>query len=127
MTLRSTELSREAGFSLVETLIAMAIIAAMMAMTFGGIAINARTTRAMFDRRAAVMVAKSALDAAVSSNDGEEMPQSGADGNLRWQIAVEPYQSRVDTAPQLDLVTVTVAPVGSDRPVLRLCTLRIAR
>lgn len=125
MNMRRSRASSEAGFSLVETLIAMAIIAAMMAMTFGGIAINARTTQKMLDRRAAVMVAKSALDLAVGSDRSAEVTRSGTDGNLRWQIGVESYQPRVDKAPPLELVTVTVSPVGSDRPVLQLRTLRI--
>ncbi len=117
----------EAGFSLVETLIAIAIIATMLAMTFGGIALNARTTQAMLDRRAAVMVAKSALDMAVASDGRGDMPGSGTDGQLRWQIMVEPYQPRVDSAPPLDLVTVTVTPLRSNRAILQLRTLRIGR
>ena len=124
MTCRTKE-STQAGFSLVETLIAMAIIATMMAMTFGGIAVNARTTQAMLDRRAALMVAKSALDMAMASDCRGDMPMSGSDGQLRWQISVEPYQPRVDTAPPLDLVKVTVTPLGSSRAILQLRTLRI--
>lgn len=124
MTRRSKALT-QAGFSLVETLIAMAIIATMMAMTFAGIAVNARTTQAMLDRRAAVMVAKSALDMAMAGDGRGDMPGSGSDGHLRWQISVEPYLPRVDAAPPLDLVTVTVTPQGSGRAILQLRTLRV--
>jgi hypothetical protein len=125
MMARQSKASTQTGFSLVETLIAMAIMATMMAMTFGGIAVNARMTQAMLDRRAAVMVAKSALDMAMASDGRGDMPMSGSDGQLRWQISVEPYQPQVEAAPRLDLVKVTVTPLGSSRAILQLRTLRI--
>ncbi|MFM9976617.1 MAG: prepilin-type N-terminal cleavage/methylation domain-containing protein [Sphingomonadaceae bacterium] len=115
---------REAGFGLVETLIAMAIVAMMTAMVFNTIALNARTMTAVTERRAAALLATSALDAAVGGTGVAEAGQSGA---LRWQVAVEPYRPASDQAPGLDLVTVTVSPVAANRVVLRLRSLRISR
>jgi type II secretory pathway pseudopilin PulG len=115
---------REVGFGLVETLIAMAIVAAMTAMVFNTITLNARTIAAVTERRAAGLLATSALDMAIG---GTEVAQSGQSGALRWRVDVEPYQPASSGIPALDLITVTVSPVASNRVVLRLRSLRIGR
>lgn len=112
----------DAGFGLVETLIAMAIVAVMMAAMFQSISINARATSAMHDRRKAVLVAKSALDAAIVA---QSVSLRGVDGSMQWQIVVEPYQPAAGSAPAIDLMTVTVSQAGT--PLLRLRSLRIGR
>jgi Tfp pilus assembly protein PilX len=117
--------ARERGFGLVETLIATAIIAAMMAMMFEGISLNARATTAMIDRRRAVLIAKSALDTAVIARSGLA-PSRGVSGTMQWQIAVEPYQPSTGNAPALELITVTVVRAGTTRPLLRLRSLRLS-
>ncbi len=114
----------QSGFSLVETLIATAIIAGMTMMAFQTISANAQATRLMIDRRAAVLVAKSALDSAIGSTD---MARTGASGALQWRLSVEPYQPRANGAPPLDRVTVIVASAQSGRSVLRLSSLRVGR
>ncbi len=117
----------EAGFGLIETLIALAIIATAMGVTFQVLALNARATQAMIDRRMAVLVAKSALDGAIGANATNNDQQAGVSGALRWRVAVQPYQPRSGTAPALDLVTVTVQRADTNRPVLRLRSLRLGR
>ena len=114
----------QSGFSLVETLIATAIIAGMTMMAFQTISANAQATRLMIDRRAAVLVAKSALDSAIGSTD---MARTGVSGALQWRLSVEPYQPRANGAPPLDRVTVIVASAQSGRSVLRLSSLRVGR
>lgn len=124
MTVRRRPIAREAGFGLVETLIAMAIVAAMTAMVFNAISLNARMITAMTERRSAVLLATSALDMAIG---GTEIAQSGQSGALRWRVAVERYQPASGEAPALDLVTVTVSQAATNRAVLRLRSLRIGR
>lgn len=117
----------EAGFGLIETLIALAIIATIMGVTFQTLASNARTTQTMIDRRMAVLVAKSALDGAIGANATSNERQAGIAGSLRWRVGVQPYLSRSGTAPALDLITVTVERADTNRPVLRLRSLRLGR
>jgi len=117
----------ETGFGLVETLIAVAIIATVTIVTFQSIVMNARAMQAVEDRRTAVLVAKSALDAAVGGSVGIDGPRSGNDGRMHWQVAVTPFQSRLGNAPPLDLITATVTLQGTERPILQLRTLKIGR
>jgi type II secretory pathway pseudopilin PulG len=116
----------EAGFALVETLIAAAIIATMTGVFFQIIASHAHSVQAMADRRAAAMVARSALDAAIGDNEGI-LARRGTDSRLQWQVTIDPYEPRAGTAPPLDIVTVTVTVTGARRPVLRLSSLRVGR
>lgn len=117
----------ERGFSLVETLIATAIIATMAAVTFQAIAANAQATQAIVDRRAAVMLAKSALDLGMAGIGVRSEAQGQTVGSLTWSLSIEPYQPRTDTAPPLDRITVTVRHVASGRAVLRLTSLKLGQ
>lgn len=117
----------ERGFGLVETLIATAIIATMAAVTFAAIAANARATGLIVERRAAVMLAKSALDLGMAGIGNRNEVQGQTVGALTWSLSVEPYQPRTDTAPPLDRITVTVRQVASGRTVLRLSSLKLGQ
>lgn len=117
----------ETGFGLIETLIALTIIAAIMGVTFQSLTSNARAAQGMIDRRMAVLVAKSALDGAIGANAASNARQGGISGTLRWQVGVQPYLPRSGTAPALDLVTVTVIRADTNRPVLQLRSLRLGR
>ena len=116
----------ERGFGLVETLVAAAIIASMTALTFNVIAANAQAARSMADRRLAIMVARSALDLV----DGS-ITQSSAYGTMSglvWHSTAEPYSKGVRGGRRpLRLITVTVAPAGAARPLVRLQTLRMGQ
>lgn len=127
MTKARTALRDERGFGLVETLIATAIIATMAAATFAAIAANARTTQLIVDRRAAVMLAKSALEFGMAGVGNRNEAQGQTVGTLTWSISVEPYQPRTETAPSLDRVTVTVRQSASRRAVLRLSSLKLGQ
>ncbi|WP_293880055.1 type II secretion system protein [Sphingomonas sp.] len=116
---------REQGYGLVEALLAMAIIAVMMSALFSSISNNAKATRAVADRRAAVLIAKSALDLAIGG--GAEGPRSGDAGRFRWQIAIDPYRGESAGAPRLDRVTVTIDQPGSPVPLFQLRSLRIGQ
>ncbi|WP_408590650.1 hypothetical protein [Novosphingobium sp.] len=113
--------TEELGFSLVEALIALAIIAAITAMLFTTIGQDARTRHAVAERRVAVLVAQSALDRAAAGDGATEGRSQGLD----WRIAREPYGTAdpFDPAP-LEQLTVTVADAGQ-RPLLTLATVRI--
>ena len=74
--------AEEAGFSLVEALIALAIIAAMTLALLAAVIEDARGRRMMRERREALMVAQSALDNAVGGEGGD----AGHWGRYVWHL-----------------------------------------
>lgn len=118
----------EQGFSLIETLIATAIIATMMAMTYRTIGGNAQAARAAADRQLAVLVGRSALDLVAGAEPGSGLPRRGEQAGMVWRADVKPYGDGArDAGPLLFLVAVEVAKPGAARPLLRLETLKVAR
>jgi general secretion pathway protein I len=118
----------EAGFSLVEALVAFAIIAAMTGVLVETIAADAHARLAVQQRRAALLIAQSALDRA---RGGEAVDAGHADGpgaELSWHIEREPYEegSVPFAAARLERLTVTVADAGG-HPLARLATVRIVQ
>lgn len=118
----------EQGFSLVETLIAAAVIASAMAMTYKAIAQNAQAARLAAERRLAAMVGRSALDLVTGAGTGTALPQRGEQAGLLWRARVQPYAGGArDSGPPLLHVSVTVTKPGAARPLLRLETLKLER
>jgi len=112
--------AREAGFSLVETLIALAIIAAMTGVMADISVQDARAQAAVRDRRLAAIVARSALDRAAAGEGAD----AGEDAGLAWHIAREPYGDADPFDPlPLEQLAVTVAS-HSGQPLLTLVTVR---
>lgn len=118
---------RERGFALLETLVAVGVIAMVMGMTFRTVSANAQAARMMADRRAAVLIAQSALEAASGSASDVSLERGGRERGLRWEVTVEPYGGEArDSGVPLQRVTVTVESEASRRPLVRLGTLRLA-
>jgi len=114
---------REQGFSLVEVLVALAIIAAMSAVTFEAIAQDARARSMVRLRREALLVARSQLDRAVAGDFADR----GRSGQLVWRTERNAYghTDPFDRNP-LEEVTVTVEDRAS-KPLVSLATVRIRR
>lgn len=116
---------RERGFSLVEALIALAIVAGTTAMLYATIGQDARTRRAADERRIALALARSALDRAGAGDPASE----GRWHDLSWHVAREPYtgpggaSDPFDPAP-LERISVTVTDARR-LPLLSLATVRI--
>ena len=77
---------RENGFSLVETLIASVIIAGMLGVVFQVIETGARQTRAVENRRLAILVAQSQLAAVGAAQNNSFGETKGVTGGIRWRI-----------------------------------------
>lgn len=119
MSVRSDE---EAGFSLIEALIALGIVAAITAAFFQTVGQNALASRGANDRREALLVAQSVIDRAVAG----ERVTSGRDGELHWQVnRSRSEQSTALDAHPLERVRVTVAGPDGDT-LVSLAALRIA-
>jgi prepilin-type N-terminal cleavage/methylation domain-containing protein len=110
------------GFSLIETLIALAIVAATTAALVDTTAQDARTRLAVQHRREALLVAQSALDQTSDVN----APSSGQWRGYQWTVSRQPFQlaDPLDRHP-LEQLTVVVGWVGDRREIVRLNTVRI--
>jgi prepilin-type N-terminal cleavage/methylation domain-containing protein len=73
----------EQGFSLIETLIALAIVAGMSALLVDSAIGQARSRAALRERREGLLLAQSALDTAYDPN----APEGGTWHDYRWRIA----------------------------------------
>lgn len=125
MTLRARQ---EEGFALAETLVAAAIIAAMMGLAYHTIATNAQAARLITERREAVLIAQSVLAEATGSASDAGRVYGGRAGRLSWQVATSPYSTGARAGgPPLKQVTVSVFGERPQSPILTLTTLRLSR
>lgn len=119
--------SRQGGFALVETLIAAAIIAGMLAAVFQVIQTGAQQSRSVEQRRLAILTAQSQL-AAVGAAENNRLGESrGVSNGISWRISITPRgRSRSSTA-RLEDVTVTTGIAGEERDLFVLRTIRVAQ
>jgi len=116
---------REGGFALAETLVALAVIATMTALFYDSIVVDARATQMAAARRGAALVARSVLDAVSAPG---ATPLEGRQGEFVWRAQISSFeQGARDSGPPLELVSVSVTQPPSDRPLVRLQTLRLGR
>lgn len=118
---------KENGFTLIETLIATAIIAGTLGATYQVIATGAKQTSAVEDRRLAILVAQSqmaAVGAAQNSGFGETR---GVTDGVRWRIEIAAYRSGPASSAKLEQVTVTTGLDRDGRDLFALRTIRVAR
>lgn len=114
---------RDGGFVLLETLVATAIVAMLLAALFNAATTEARAARRVADTRAALMVARSQLDAVGSAIPLRPGLTRGLDGPLAWTVAVERY-GRGTAAGAPMRVEARVAARG--RTLARLATIKLA-
>jgi len=116
---------REAGSVLVEAMVAVAIIAMMLAVTYRTVGESVLRSRAAEASRTAVMIAQSRL-----AMVGSEIPltlgeTTGVDGDFAWRVEIDPAVEDTSAMGHLLAVTASVRgrSNGADRAVLR--TLRL--
>lgn len=123
---RAQQNAPEQGFSLIETLIALAIVTAMTAALVTTTGQDARTRLAVQQRREALLVAQSVLDQMADAN----APIQGQWCGFGWRVSRQPYEMAdpLDRHP-LEQITVAVGAVGAigtrRGEILRLTTVRI--
>ena len=120
--------SREAGFSLVETLIALTIVAAMTGLYAECVGAYARTARLADQRRDAILLAQSLLAEATERRTGATTPQRGRQQGLAWQVRRRAVgQGAREGGAPLREVMVDVADAGTGRRLARVRTLELDR
>ena len=111
------------GFTLIEVLIALAIVATMTAALVVTVGQDARTRLAVQQRREGLMIAQSVLDEMADPN----APLQGQWGVYGWRVVRQPYQlaDPLDRHP-LEQISVAVGVAGAKRrEIVRLTTVRI--
>lgn len=115
-----------AGFALVETLVAAAIVAIMLVVALQAIVAQSRASRLVEQRRLAVLVAQSQLAAIDAVAGDRALATQGVTSGIRWRISVRPFATRY-SRPRLDEVTIAAGAGNGANPLVILRTLRIAR
>ena len=118
----------EQGFALAETLVAAAIMAGMTALLYESIALNARASRLAEQRRAAVVVAQSALALASTSVPPAELQDLPIQHGYVATLDVGAYDTNARSGgPPLEHIVVTVTHPPEAALLARLETLRLKR
>jgi general secretion pathway protein I len=100
----------EAGFTLIEMLVALMVMIAAATMLYRGFSEGLRAAAAADGAEAALLVAQSRLAALGIETPLAVGEQAGRDGAVDWHIAVRPYRSGDATAaPQAFWATATVS------------------
>lgn len=117
-----------AGFSLVEVMVAIAVIAGMTGMLFDTIATHARFAEEFRKRREATMIAESLMEQAVVLPDRSAPPGSGRMGSFAWNVSkrIESSEARDRRVPVQE-IRVRIADVATGRQLVDVRTLRLAR
>lgn len=119
---------REQGFSLVEVLVSLAVIAVMSALLFETLSRNLRLAQDMTRRREAVLLAQSLLAEAGVPPPGTGLQDSGRRGPFAWRIDRRTQQDNArDSAPRLQELRIRVSDAATGRPLTSVATLRLAR
>ncbi|WP_082457001.1 type II secretion system minor pseudopilin GspI [Sphingomonas sp. Leaf23] len=113
---RSGEDLSESGFSLIEAMVALAVLAIATVGLIGAVEQHIDSTRGVERRAIAMWVAENRLadlEVGTPEADGETVDMLGRN----WSVTV----NRTATSdPALDRVTITVAPAGESAPMARL-------
>jgi type II secretory pathway pseudopilin PulG len=117
----------EHGFALVETLVATAIIAAMLGVTFQSIETGARQTRFIEARRQVMLVAQSQLTSVGATQSSSLGETNGLTSGVRWRLSVQPYRAREASGARLEQISITAGLEGDKRDLIILKTIRVAR
>jgi type II secretory pathway pseudopilin PulG len=118
---------QESGFALAETLVATAIIAAMLGVTFQSIEASARQTRLVEDRRQAMLVAQSQLTAVGSAQSTSFGETNGVTNGILWRLSVKPYRADQPSGARLEEVSIIAGLAKDKRDLVVLKTIRVAR
>ncbi len=116
----------DAGYALIEAMVALALFAAMTGMLFQVIESTANARQHLTDARQAALIAQSRLAELQAAPAGDV--SEGRNGRYRWQASIEPYRVEArGNSRGLERITVTVTSAVSGRKVATVSSLRLAR
>lgn len=89
-------ISRHGGFTLIEVVVALAILALASAVIYESLGWSLRRTQMLRERESAWLFAESALaKVRARTTAGAALEQGETDDGLRWTVQVEPRESPV--------------------------------
>lgn len=117
----------QAGFTLIEALVAFAVLAMVLAVALPLLAGGLRGVDAADRRLAALALAESRLADAIATTPAPFGVAEGSDAtDQRWRLRVDPVVPTAGSAPRLARYEVSVAaPGGSFEDGVRLVTYRL--
>lgn len=113
----------EQGFSLVEAMVSLAIVAAITGAFYQLLASNRAARQAVDDRRMAMLVAQSALDLAAVVGPSAPAARSGRSAGYAWQARGAPAPGMDADALRAEQIEVIVRREKAGQPLLSLQTL----
>ena len=116
----------ETGSVFIETVVALALLAAVLAGTFQVLADSAARRHEIAARREALMVARSALETVGSATPYRFGATDGVDGQIMWRIQMQPCSTDRSGAGALYCVTVSAGDARGGPPLVTLQTRRLA-
>jgi len=99
----------EAGSVLIETMVAAAIVAIMLVAMYRGIGDSAARDRTAAEKRIALLIAQSEMDAVGTTVPLVPGMTGGIEGQFVWRIDIQPYSVQSDNAGAGRLLQVTVS------------------
>jgi general secretion pathway protein I len=123
--------SSAAGFTLIEVLVAVVVVAALLGAIGGVIATTVKGTRSIDARLSLIQIAHRIL-AALPDRDALQpgTSQTGVSENYSWRIDVAPFATQLRNSNESKRwipLAVTLRLQLTDGPVLRLDTIRLVR
>jgi hypothetical protein len=115
--------ARDSGSVLIEAMVAAAIVALMLGAMYGSIGDTAMREKVVAQKRMALLIAQSELDAVGSILPLSPGATGGVDGAYTWRVDIQPYSASqgAGTSGPLYEVTVSVRASGDN---VSLATLR---
>ena len=125
----TTSRRASAGFTLIEVLVALCIIAALFSSIAGLMLSAARGTRSIEAHLAELETARAIVNALPDRNQLLPRSQFGEVGGYRWRIDVSPLSTRDFNLPTAKWVpeTVAVTVASPNGAMIRLDTVRLHR
>jgi len=118
---------RESGSVLIEAMVAAAIIALMLGAMYGSIGDTAMRERVVAQKRVALLIAQSEMDAVGSILPLAPGATGGVEGAYTWRVDIQPYSvsQGTGTAGPLFQVTVSVRANGENVSLVTLRSLAL--
>lgn len=117
----------DAGYLLLEALVALAIVAMMSTLVFVTISQMSQSSSLVAERRRAMLLARSVLAAATVDSRTRAVASQGSDGDLAWSVSSDSWRpDDVGTLP-LAKVTVTITDRAKGVRLIRLAGVKLLR
>jgi general secretion pathway protein I len=117
------------GFTLIEVVVTMAVIAVLLTSIGSLIGVTVRASHAIDDRLALVGTTRAIVAGLPDRKDLGAGLLTGESAGLRWRVDLQPYPGEADArsrSPWVPLTT-TVAVQTPDGTALRIATVRLGR